>query len=262
MNGSYDPEMRDPEMRTLPDVEVILDGLNPTRTNARGRYTFFRVTSGAHTVEASFKSPRPFWFTTPSVVTTTINRSADFGITFAASELVGHVRNDAGLGVPDVEIEITGPSGAFTAHSDADGRFAASALHPGDYELRVDPNTVPPGHVLDDLRPIRTRLEDGIPKGADFRIRAMRTVFGQVSYYNSASGRVSPVFGATVTIPEISLQATTDQLGKFVFSELPAGSYTLTVTDNLLSQTRLITLPAVPIGLQEDFRIPRGRIAP
>ncbi|MFY9559839.1 MAG: carboxypeptidase regulatory-like domain-containing protein [Terriglobales bacterium] len=254
ISGLYDPQMR-----TLADVEVVLDGWNRTQTNERGRYAFSHVPQGQHTLEARFKSAQPFWFTTPSVVTTSINQSADFGVTFAASELVGHVRNDAGLGVPDVEIEITGPGTTRSAHSDADGRFAASGLSPGDYELVVDPNTVPPGHALEDLQPIRRRLEEGIPQSADFRIRAMRTVFGQVSYYDPKSGQYSAVSGATVKIPELLLQATTDRLGKFILRELPSGSYTLTVSDSRLAQTRLISIPAGPIELREDFRIQNGQ---
>ncbi|MGH9544784.1 MAG: MSCRAMM family protein [Terriglobales bacterium] len=250
MRGRYDPQMP-----TLADVEVILDGLDRTRTNERGRYTFSHVPQGQHTLEASFKSTRPFWFTTPSVVNASINQSIDFGITFAASELVGHVKNDAGLGVPDVEIEIKGPNGTITAHSDADGRFAVSGLSPGDYELTIDPNTVPTGHSLDDLRVLRRRIEEGIPQSADFRIRALRTVFGDVTYYDSQSGQYSPISGAIVRIPELSLRATTDRQGKFILRELPSGSYTLTVSGHFLSQTRLLSISARPIERQEDFRI-------
>ena len=248
----------DPRMRTLPDVEVVLDGLNRTRTNERGRYAFSHVLQGQHTVEAAFKSTQPFWFTTPSVAEISINQSVDFAITFAASQLSGHIRNDAGLGVPDVEIAIKGPGGILIAHSDADGRFAVSELTPGDYEVTVDSNTIPPGHVLEDLQTIRRRLEEGIPQSADFRVRAIRTVFGQISYYDSKSGQYSPIPDAIVNIPELSLQATTDHQGRFVLRELPSGSYTLTVSTHGSALKRVIAIPAGPSETKEDFPIASG----
>ena len=83
---------------------------------------------------------------------------------------------------------------------------------------------MPAGHALDDLRVLRRRIEEGIPQSADFRIRAMRTVFGEVTYYDSRSGQYSPISGAIVRIPELSLQATTDRQGKFILRELPSGA--------------------------------------
>ncbi len=254
MGGLYDPHMR-----TLAAVEVTLDGWNRTWTDQNGCYVFSRVAKGSHTVEAHFRSQKPFWFTTPSVVRTPVNQSVDFGITFAASTLVGYVRNDAGLGLPDTEIEISGPGGKLVSHSDADGRFAASGLSPGEYELIVDANSVPPGHKLDELQPIRRRLEAGIPESVEFRIHAMRTVFGRVSNYDPGSGQYRPLAGTTVEIPELSLQATTDRLGKFVFRGLPSGSYTLSVSGYMPALRRLISIPAGPIELQEDFNTVQTR---
>lgn len=248
----------DPKMTTVADVEVTLDGWKSVRTNERGRYIFLRVPRGQHVLEAHFTSDRPFWFTTASVVSASINHPVDFGITFAATELIGYVRNDARLGVPNVEIEIKGPAGSLAVHTDADGRFTASSLNPGDYELVVDPNSVPSGYNLEDLRPVQRRLEVGLPENVDFRVHAIRTVSGQVTYYDPKVGKVVALAGATIEIPELSRQVTTDQRGRFILSELPSGRYTLIMSGHMghpMSVTRAIEISSGPIELQEDFRI-------
>jgi hypothetical protein len=255
-----DDEMRgvyDPQMRVLPGAELVLDGWQRTRTDNHGRYVFARVPQGAHTVEAKFQSAMPHWFTTPSVVTLPINSSADFGITFARSELVGHLRNDAGLGVRGAEIEVIGPDVNLRAHCDADGRFGIPGLVPGEYQLRIDPNTVPDGYILEELNPLQVRLEKGVPQNVEFRIRAIRTLSGEVSYYDPKSGRYAPLVGALVKIPKLSLQITTNRMGRFVFLDLPTGNYALTIFDKKLALTRVVSIPTEPIELQETFRIPR-----
>jgi hypothetical protein len=149
-NGDFDPKMR-----TLPGVELVLDGWQTTETDAQGRYIFAHVPTGTHTIDAKFRSTQPFWFTTPSVATAAINIFANFGITFAASELIGYVKNDAGVGIPAVEIGIVGTTVNLKVHSDAGGRFEVSGLGSGYTGWRLTPPR---------LRPARAQ-PGGLPDG-------------------------------------------------------------------------------------------------
>ncbi|HEX4485721.1 MAG TPA: carboxypeptidase regulatory-like domain-containing protein, partial [Terriglobales bacterium] len=245
-----------PALPPLEAVEVVLDGVNNTRTDRTGRYAFSGVARGTHTVEVHFRSDHPFWFTSPSTTSADINSVVNFGITFAASELIGFLKNDAGAGVPDVDVDVLGPEQNFKAKSDADGRFALAGLAPGDYTLSVDADSVPPGYVLDEFKPVRVELEKGVPRKAELLLRAVRSLSGEVSYYNSVQGVYVPLANGSVAIPKLALHTRTREDGTFEFTELPAGDYTILLSSGSSSMVRVITVPTGPAHLKEVFRIP------
>ena len=90
--------------RLLPDVEVALDDGRRSRTDRTGRYKFSNVPYGPHTVEATFHSNRPFFFTTASRVECEINSEVNFGVAFSFSRLFGTVRSEGGTACPESEL--------------------------------------------------------------------------------------------------------------------------------------------------------------
>jgi hypothetical protein len=277
----------DPHMRTLAGVELVLDGWRHTETDAKGRYAFTQVPAGDHTIEAKFESALPHWFTTPSVASVAINTSTDFGITFALCELIGYVKNDAGEPIQNVEIDISNAEAGSaatsstaetkpgedttaqataqassntkktTAQTDADGRFDVSGLAPGEYQLEIDPNTVPAGYVVEELAPLRVQLEKGLPRNSEFRVRAIRTFSGIVTSYDPKLGRYAPLAGATVAIPSLSLHVLTNDSGAFQLHDLPAGDYILNISSGSQVLTPQISIPADPVELNETYRFPQ-----
>jgi hypothetical protein len=213
-----------PALPPLEAVEVVLDEVTNTRTDRTGRYAFSGVARGPHTVEVHFRSDHPFWFTSPSTTSADINSLVNFGITFAASELIGLLKNDAGAGVQDVEVDVFGPEQNFKVKSDAAGRFALAGLAPGDYTLSIDVDSVPPGYVLDEFKPMRVQLEKGVPRKAEVLLRAVRSFSGAVLYYNTAQGAYLPLVNGSVTIAKLALHTRIRGDGTFEFAELPAAT--------------------------------------
>jgi len=173
----------------MPGVEVVLDGSERTTTDSNGFYSFRHVSGGGHFIEFNFQSSKPFWFTGPSKRAATINIPANLGIRFASAELIGYIRNDADIGLENARIIIAGTNQRLEVRSDAQGRFSAPGLGAGDYEVSIDPDSLPGGYSLEDLKSQQISLEDGVPNRLEFHVRALRSLVGHVTVYNAAIGQ-------------------------------------------------------------------------
>jgi len=92
-------------------------------------------------------------------------------------------------------------------------------------------------------------------------VRAFRSVSGRVLRYDPKAAQYVPVSGASVALRELGLSVTTDILGRYLFRDLAAGSYTLMVQN----EVRTVRLRDQPVDLANvDFRtgVPDGAPLP
>jgi hypothetical protein len=241
----------------LSGVEVVLDNAERVLTDSNGRYSFQRVPEGPHFIEVHFNSSKPFWFTGPSRTVARINQETNLGIRFASAEVVGYLRNDSGAGVEGAQIVVAGKNQRLDAQSDAQGRFSAPGLSAGEYEVVVDPNTLPAGYSLEELKPQRISLENGVPKRVDFNIRALRSLKGLVTVYDTVLGKYVPAVGVAVEIPQLARRTSTNSVGKFDFQDLPAGDFALILGPDDARVTRNFTVPPEPATIRMAIELRR-----
>jgi fimbrial isopeptide formation D2 family protein/uncharacterized repeat protein (TIGR01451 family) len=151
--------------------------LAQTTTDADGRYRFFGLTPGSYQV--AFEAPNGFSFTNPgqgnaardsnpdpatgragaSVSAGSAVLDIDAGLIrapkIAFGDLVwrddnGNGRPDSGEGLPGVRLILTDGTGAAVAETvtDGTGGYRFAGLPPGDYQIQVDPASLPAGLVL------------------------------------------------------------------------------------------------------------------
>ena len=246
-------------MQPMPEVEIMLDDRRRTLTRADGSYRFSSVPRGTHRITAAYHSPEPFFFTTTSDLEVEENATVNFGIGYSLSGLTGQVLNDAGQGVAAVTVVILGRGLKWSASTEGDGSFFVSALVAGDYSVQVDPDSLPSGYSADALvEPQRVTVGASTPGKAAFTARALRSVSGRVLRYDSKTGRYVPVMRAQVLLREPGLTTMTDPMGRYLFRDLAAGTYTLSVQNEPPTSMYTVRLGAQPLNLiNVDFRLSR-----
>jgi hypothetical protein len=243
----------------IPGVEVVLDGSERTITDSNGFYSFPHISAGGHFIEFTFQSSKPFWFTGSSKRTATIDVPANLGIRFASAELIGYLRNDADIGVEGARIVIAGTNQRLEVQSDAQGRFSVSGLGAGDYDVSVDPETLPDGYFLEDLKPQQMSIKDGAPNRLDFHVRALRSLVGYVTVYNVTVGQYVPAVGITVELRGLSRTTNTNSSGSFVFQDLPSGDFTITLKWDGAEVIQNVTLRPEPGSTKVEIKLPPPR---
>ena len=207
-----------------------------------------------------YRSRDPFFFTTPSDLQVEEDATVDFGIGFSLSGLMGQVLNDAGRGVGGVAVEIRSRGQKWSAVTEADGSFFVSSLVAGEYDVQADENSLPAGYSADALVEQRVTVGATSPGNAAFIARAFRSISGRVLSYDTEVARYVPVVGAQVALRGPGLTAITDPAGRYLFRDLAAGAYTLSVQNE---PPRAVRLGAQPVDLANvDFQISRTAPAP
>src|ERR1035438_6901031 len=118
----------------------------------------------------------------------------------------------------------------WSAATKADGSFFVSSLAAGEYDVQVDEDSLPAGYSADTLAgPRRVTVGAASPGKAAFTVRAFRSIAGRVLRYDPATGQYVPVAGARVTLREPGMATATDPMGRYLFRDLAAGSYTISV---------------------------------
>jgi hypothetical protein len=243
-------------MPPLAGVEVVLDSSERTTTDSNGFYSFAHVPGGGHFIEFNFHSAKPFWFTGQSRRPATINVPANLGIRFASAVLIGYLRNDAEAGVEGAQIIVTGTSQQLEIQSDGQGRFSAEGLGAGDYEVSVDPDSLPEGYFLEDLKPQRISLDDGVPKRLDFRVTALRSLAGHVTVYSAAAGEYVPAVGIAVELRgPVTRKTATNSSGRFSFQDLPSGNFVVVLEWDQAEVAQNVTLPSEPGSTKVEIRL-------
>lgn len=248
----------EPGMRPMAEVEVILDDRRRTLTGIEGSYHFPNVPRGRHRIAARYSSREPFFFTTPSDLEVDEDATVDFGIGHSLSGLMGQVLNDAGQGIVGVTVVIRGRGPERRAVTEADGSFFASSLVAGDYDVQANEDSLPAGYSTEALFATQ-RVTVGVssPGKAAFTFRAFRSISGRVLSYDIAAGQYVPVNRAQVTL-EPGLTTSTDSVGRYLFRDLPAGSYKVSLQNEPQTPPHAIRLGAQPVDLMGvDFQISR-----
>jgi hypothetical protein len=250
----------EPGMPPMPEVEVMLDNLRRTLTGIDGSYRFPDVHRGKHKLEAIYTSKEPFFFTTPSSLEVDEDATTNFGIGYSLSGLAGKVLNDAGQGVAGVMVTIGSRGKKWSATTEADGSFFVGSLEAGDYSVQADPDSLPAGYSADGFGdPQRVTVEKAAPGKAAFTARAFRSISGQVLIYDTKELRYVPVIGAEVILMEPDQTARVDPQGRYLFRDLAAGSYTISVQNEAETPARTVRLVSQPVDLTNvDFRISRS----
>jgi hypothetical protein len=230
----------------LAEVEVILDDKRRIRTDKSGRYRFVGISYGSHSVEAIYHSANPFFYTTASKVQSDVNTEINFGVGLSFARLFGSVRSDSGTGLPEVEISVSrGPQGV-RARTDSEGKFHVEGLSSGEYEIKIDPDSVPPGYSLGELETKRVTVDPAVPAQSDFKLKAIRNISGRVTIYDPVFQKNVPVAGIAVRLLQLSRENVTDENGIYLFRDLPPGSYSLTITYQRNESKREVILPDGP----------------
>ncbi len=246
-----------PDMPPLPEVEVMLDDRRRTLTGIDGSYRFPNVPRGKHKIEALYTSRNPFFFTTPSSLEADEDATVDFGIGYTLSGLTGQVLNDAGEGIAGVNIAVESRGRKWSATTEGDGGFFVPALVAGDYTVQADEDSLPPGYSAGALgEPRQVTVGASSPGKADFNVRALRSISGRVLSYDPAAGQYVPVNRVKLVLEEPGLATVTDVKGQYLFRDLSAGSYNVSVPSNAEASTRAVQLGGQPVDLANvDFQI-------
>ncbi len=157
-------------------VEVVFDGPDgpvvlTVTTNPDGTWSIPTVPSGDYVTTVIESSvPDGLVPSTPIDVPTVVPAGGE-GVTdngFVPTGSIGDtvfndtdgdgVQDPGEPGIPGVTVIVTGPNGTTTVVTGTDGIYVVDDLPPGDYVVRVDPTTLPPGVVI-------TADPDGNPDG-------------------------------------------------------------------------------------------------
>jgi hypothetical protein len=244
-------------MPPMAEVEIMLDGRRRTLTGTDGSYRLPNVARGKHKIQAIFSSKDPFFFTTPSDLEVDEDATVNFGIGYTLSGLTGQVLNDAGLGVAGVRVAIESRGKKWSATTEGDGAFFVTSLVAGEYVVQADEDSLPAGYSAGALaEPRQVTVGASSPGKADFTVRALRSISGRVVSYDSTAGKYAPVNGADLALKEPGLTTMTDAAGRYLFRDLAAGSYTISVQNGGQTSTRKVELSVQPIDLANvDFKI-------
>jgi hypothetical protein len=241
----------------LSNVEVVLDDTRRIRTDHSGHYVFSHVSYGLHFLELVYHSTSPFFFTTASRVQSDADTEVNFGVGLSSARLFGSVRSDAGIGLSGVEISISKGPQHFRAQTDAEGKFRVEGLARGEYEVKLDVDSVPLGYSLAELETQRTTVEASAPGQIAFILKAIRNISGRVTIYDRASHQQMPVPRITVLLRELSRSSVTDENGVYLFRVLPAGRYRLIVMYQGKESKRDVVLAEAP-AFPKDIEINLG----
>lgn len=243
--------------RFLTDVLIRLDGVRQTRTNSSGSYFFSNVEPGVHSVQIEFKSERPFWYTTPSKVSAEPDSVVSFGIVYPSAQIVGYTVDDTGAALPGIAVSIRGPQGQTRLTADQTGKFVAPVTQSGTYVAEVNAETVRAGYALDDLQPLTIALGDGESKKISFTLPAIRALAGKVQSYDASQEDYVPVANSIVRLEELNRQAISDGSGRYLFRNLPAGLFTITVNGQRYDQ---VDVSARPQLIRKNIRLSGTKI--
>jgi Carboxypeptidase regulatory-like domain len=215
------------------------------------------VTRGKHRIAVVYRSPDPFFFTTASDLEVDESATVNFGIGHTLSSLIGQVMNDAGQGLGGITVLVRSRGSKWSTSTEAEGSFLLSSLIAGDYDVRLDEDSLPVGYSTEALAEAhQVTVGSASPGNAVFTVRAFRSISGQVSSYDSKAGQYIPVAHAQVVLRELGLNAVADETGRYLFRDLAPGTYSISVPNDAQTSTHMLRLGVEPAALTNvDFQI-------
>jgi hypothetical protein len=121
-----------------------------------------------------------------------------------------------------------------------------SHLEYGQYEATVDPATLPPGYALEGDLSSTVSVTPAAAGRLAFQVKAIRNVTGQVEITDPKTGKGTPGVGLEILLTELSRKTKTDARGRYLFRELPAGKFTLSLDFEGRPFIQKVTLPEEP----------------
>jgi hypothetical protein len=230
-------------------VEVILDNVRRDRTGPDGTFRFAGVPEGKHEVHAILHGETPSYFTTPEEVEASQNSEVYFGVARLLSSLGGEVRDDTERGISGIGFIIQGEDRRVRAVSSADGKFFVPRLPDGEYTVSVDAETLPAGYIIQDPAEVHVVTASGKAPRANLRVRALRNLSGRALVYDRELGKYVGIPGVVVVITELSLKATTDADGRFLFRELRSGTFNVSAVWGGRTVNRMAIVPEQPVQM-------------
>ncbi|MFN3257496.1 MAG: SdrD B-like domain-containing protein [Ilumatobacter sp.] len=250
-------------------------------TTGDGDYLFTGLDDGTYTVTVTGGLPEGLVATydddsgvadldeTSTTVLDGVDLEQDFGYvgTGSIGDTIALDRGDGDLlGLPGVTVTVTYLDAGIdiVVTTDDDGRYLVDGLPAGDYRVTVDTSTLPDGVVLvgdpdgGDDSTSRTTLGAGDDDlDQDFTYAGTGSIGDRVYLDTNGDGiQGDPadepgIDGVTVvlTYPSGATEtATTDENGNYLFDDLPAGDYTVTVTGGLPDEIANTDDPDGPDG--------------
>jgi hypothetical protein len=252
----------------FPGIRVDLSDGQSVLTDSEGRFEFSGLSPDVYHVSlglAQFKVPVRVTSATEATVNLSSLRTAevDFGI-INFSRVQGNVFNDYLVNgerppdappVPGVRLVLTSGESSRDVITDGSGDFEFDELNPGEYKLALDPATIPPNFIGSGAAR-ELHVEPNSTVVEDFPLQALRSISGQVLLKTTSGAKVpgsrsvvQPVAGARIAVA--GRVATTDEQGRFVLRNLPAGHWVLeTVAWSRAPEG--VKMPSGPVDLPRE----------
>jgi uncharacterized protein (DUF2141 family) len=284
----------------IEDVEVGIAGPNgsaTTMTDGAGMYLFTGLPAGSYTVTVG-AGPAGTQLSTVGSFDVDLAPGqdfldADFGFTSVSGpdplgsigdmvwlDLDGDgILDSAETGIVNVTVTLSGPGGDSTAITDGSGMYLFTDLAAGSYTVTV--GSGPADTVLSTAGSFQIDLAQGESNlTADFGFTPALPLasLGDIVWFDANENGVvdageAGIAGVTVVLTGGSLAspetATTDAAGNYLFVDLPAGTYTVSVlpTDQPINSRPTtpveftVTLAGGDVRLDADFGFILGQVA-
>ena len=217
----------------LAGVTVSLSGIETgtTTTDAAGQYAFAELRAGSYTIGISGYDAEEYGFEEISksvdLVLGEMNTVSFDGIRLRTAGITGKV-SVGGVGMPGVTVELTGAAQA-TATTDAEGDYAFSELAAGEYTVMISGYNAADYEFAPTSKSVSLVVDQ--MSSLDFDGVRLRTagISGQVRV--GGAGMAGVMVELTLKgAAEAMATATTNAEGRYAFSELAAGEYTVAIS--------------------------------
>ncbi|HEX7794469.1 MAG TPA: SdrD B-like domain-containing protein [Vicinamibacterales bacterium] len=235
----------------VPRVVVRL-GPRTTLTDERGRFEFAGLSAGEYRLQVPLDQFGPGVRVTTAVdpvLRLYQHRLTEVNVGVVNfSRLVGTVFNDYALdgirqgdapGLRQIAVVISGDDGERRLVTDAAGDFEISDIAPGHYRLSIDSATLP-GNYKSPAVPVEVDLRPSSTLTVSLPVYALRSIEGHVYVRMANNGEragradvekaLRPLKGVKVAAHGTIVQ--TDDTGRFVLRDLPAGDLFVSVVPN------------------------------
>lgn len=194
-----------------------------TTTNAQGRYTFLDLEAGTYSVRFSLDG-----FTTDTRTATVrenLQTTLDVRLQPGATEtgtITGQVRDNGGRPIQNALVELSGDGEPRSVRTNEDGQFTLTGVSVGTFTLQASAPGLEPDEQL-------VRVQSGATTSVTFTLSSTGTAGTITGGVFSPSGLPIPALITIVRGPVVGDSRNTSSNGRFTFTGLPGGTYTLQV---------------------------------